>query len=67
MNSYLITEEYLGNEATKADAEKMIELLQKRGFDVQYGDPNMRRLPSDWDFDAAIDFDTAIIEEVENI
>lgn len=67
MNNYLITEEHLGDIATKEEALKMIALLRARGFDVEYGDPMTRRLPSDWDYDAAIDFETAILDEMQNI
>lgn len=61
-NKYFLNEEYLGSEATREDAETLIKILQKKGYDVEYGDPNLRRLPSNWDYDAAISFDNAVIE-----
>lgn len=66
-NSYLITEEYLGDIATKEQAEKMIALLQARGFDVEYGDQATRLRPWDWNDDEAIDFHTAVLEEMANV
>jgi len=35
--TYFINEEMVGNEATREDAKKMVELLSDRGYDVEYG------------------------------
>ncbi len=34
---FFIAEQNLGSEATKEQAEKVIELLKKKGWDVEYG------------------------------
>jgi len=34
-----ITEEHLGAEATREQAQRAVELLNERGYDVKYGDP----------------------------
>jgi hypothetical protein len=44
MNTYYITEEHLGSEATEASARLMVDLLHEHGHDVEYGEP-MRRNP----------------------
>jgi len=34
---FLIAEQNIGNDATKEQAERLIELLRKKGWDVEYG------------------------------
>jgi acid phosphatase class B len=34
---FFIAEQNIGDDATKEQAEKLIELLKKRGWDVEYG------------------------------
>jgi hypothetical protein len=34
---FLIAEQNIGDNATKEQAEKLIELLKKKGWDVEYG------------------------------
>ncbi len=34
---FFIAEENLGGDATKAQTEKLIELLKEKGWDVEYG------------------------------
>ena len=67
MNTYCINEQMLGDAATAEQAKRMVELLTKRGYDVEYGDPMQRLLPVDWDHDAAIDFEIAVLEEMQKI
>lgn len=38
MNTYYISEQMLGDEATEQDARRMVELLNAKGYDVEYGD-----------------------------
>lgn len=42
--TYFITEEHLGSQATEANARLMVDLLREHGHDVEYGEP-MRRNP----------------------
>lgn len=34
---FLIAEQNIGDDATKEQAERLIELLRKKGWDVEYG------------------------------
>lgn len=38
MNTYYISEQMLGDDATEQDARRMVELLTERGYNVEYGD-----------------------------
>lgn len=38
MRTYYINETMLGDNATEADAHRMIQLLYDRGYDVRYSD-----------------------------
>lgn len=38
MNTYYISEQMLGDEATEQDARRMVEILSAKGYDVEYGD-----------------------------
>lgn len=42
MDPYYITEENLGQWATRADAELMVKLLREHGHNVLYGEPMQR-------------------------
>lgn len=41
-NTYYISEQMLGSDATEKDARLMADLLREHGHDVEYGEP-MRR------------------------
>lgn len=57
-NTYYITEEHMGDIATKAQAMQVIEALQAKGFQVRYGNrPSPRAW--DWDWDDEEEFNLA--------
>jgi len=64
-NHYLITERYLGDEITVEQTMEVISILREQGWSVAYGDPENRLLPPDWDFNEAIDFETALLAAVK--
>jgi len=37
MKTVFVTDEHLGNDATEADARRMVELLKERGYDARLG------------------------------
>lgn len=39
MNTYYISAEMLGDEATDDDARRMVKILEARGYDAEYGHP----------------------------
>lgn len=55
MNTYYISEQMLGDEATEQDARRMVELLSAQGYDVEYGDRHNTAEIADADWEAALE------------
>ena len=57
MDTYYITEEHLGDEATEKQATAMVEFLQECGYDIEYGAAINRHDPiDDDDWYAGLDY-----------
>lgn len=55
MNTYYISEQMLGDEATETDARRMVEILTEKGYEVEYGDRHNTEEIADADWEEALD------------